>query len=492
MPSEPTSPNSFSAGRRWGIFFSVLVSMVAVVALVVGLNYVSALYHTRFAWNSQMQIKLSPQTIFLLKSITNKVNVVIYYDKEDQLYGFVSAWLDEFHQVNPKISVKTVDYPREPAQAQQVKATYKQLGTAEDKNLVIFDCEGRKKIIQGALLGDYSYQQAANGKEREFTTHLNAFQGEKQFSSALLSVINSKVRRVYFLEGHNEGGLDSTGEGGFQKFGKVLEENNVTNLTLKLIGTNNIPADCNLLVIAGPTRPIPADELSKIRQYLEQGGRLFVLFNFFTRHTSTGLEGILAEWNLNVGMNLVSDPDNTQTGGAMVVANWKNHPLTSPLLASRSTLNMVLPREISALNPSKQGPETPRVEELAFTGLNALIGDTPKPAGRQVSLMAVVEKAGVKGVFPERGTTAILAVGDSVFLSNTGIDAADNRDFAGYAINWLLDQTQMLKEVGPHPVKEYKLVMTRSQINTVSWIFLAAMPGAILAFGGLVWFRRRH
>ena len=49
-----------------------------------------------------------------------------------------------------------------------------------------------------------------------------------------------------------------------------------------------------------------------------------------------------------------------------------------------------------------------------------------------------------------------------------------------------------MQGIGPHPVKEYKLTMTRAQMNTVSWLFFGAMPGAILVFGGLVWFRRRH
>jgi LPXTG-motif cell wall-anchored protein len=33
--------------------------------------------------------------------------------------------------------------------------------------------------------------------------------------------------------------------------------------------------------------------------------------------------------------------------------------------------------------------------------------------------------------------------------------------------------------------------MTTSQMTTVQWILLGAMPGAVLLFGGLVWLRRR-
>ncbi|HZV34046.1 MAG TPA: hypothetical protein VFB72_05670, partial [Verrucomicrobiae bacterium] len=65
-------------------------------------------------------------------------------------------------------------------------------------------------------------------------------------------------------------------------------------------------------------------------------------------------------------------------------------------------------------------------------------------------------------------------------------------DFARFAANWLLDQNELLQGIGPHPVKEYKLNMTTAQMSNVRWLLLGAMPGSILVFGGLVWFRRRR
>ena len=148
------------------------------------------------------------------------------------------------------------------------------------------------------------------------------------------------------------------------------------------------------------------------------------------------------------------------------------------------------------LNISRQTPEGPTVEELAFTGEHAAIhdslGDDFKPAGRRVPILVAAEKGTVKGVFPERSTTRIVVAGDSMFLDNQVIDFADNRNFARYAINWLMDQRQLMQGIGPRPVAEYKLMMTRAQMTSIRWIFLAGMPGAILALGGLVWLRRRH
>jgi hypothetical protein len=49
----------------------------------------------------------------------------------------------------------------------------------------------------------------------------------------------------------------------------------------------------------------------------------------------------------------------------------------------------------------------------------------------------------------------------------------------------------MLKGVGSKPVDEYRMLVTEGQMRAAQWLLLAAMPGAVLLFGGLVWLRRR-
>ena len=135
MSGEP--PPSFSVGRRWAIFFSVLFSMIAVTALVIMVNYLGARYYLRANLSSQGRMQLSPMTLGLLKSVTNDVKVTVYYDRDDSLYSLVTAMLDEYRLANPRISVRTVDYKRDVSEAVKVKSTYN-LTAVEAKNLGIF------------------------------------------------------------------------------------------------------------------------------------------------------------------------------------------------------------------------------------------------------------------------------------------------------------------------------------------------------------------
>ena len=79
-----------------------------------------------------------------------------------------------------------------------------------------------------------------------------------------------------------------------------------------------------------------------------------------------------------------------------------------------------------------------------------------------------------------------------MFLANHQIASAANRDFAGYAANWLLDRTQLLEGLAPRPVKEFQFVMTKTQFQRVQWLLLAGMPGSVLFLGALVWLKRRR
>ena len=187
-------------------------------------------------------------------------------------------------------------------------------------------------------------------------------------------------------------------------------------------------------------------------------------------------------------------------GGGGGIGSCQSEPQTSahPIAGGFHGWRWFNQRSISPSASAKQDPEAPTVVCLAETGANARVGrdpggeSVPVSGNGVASLMVAVEKSKIKGVLQERGSTAILVVGDSDMLSNYAIDWGANRDFAGLAVNWLLDETQLLPGLGSHPVTEYKLIMTNAQVSSVRWLLLAAVPGGILLFGGFVWFQRRH
>jgi hypothetical protein len=490
MASDPSSKPSFSRGRKWSIGFNVLLAVIMVFAVTVMANYLSGRYFQRFYLSTRTRVELSPRTVHLLQSLTNQVRVVLYYDKDQPLYSDISELLKEFHFTDPAITVETVDYDRDPGAAQDLKIKYN-LGASTNKDLVIFDCGGNTKIIPGNALAEYTLEPVPNPTEREFRRRPVAFKGEMMFIGALLAVTTPKPFKACFLQGHGEPSLGDSSEAmGYGKFAGILEQNHIQVEPLTLVN-NPVPADCNLLIIAGPKDPIAQHELDQIVQYVTEGGRLLVMFNAYSVNRQTGLEPILANWGVKVASGVIADTNNSYSGSDVIVSAFGRNPTVNPLTGS--SLEMVLPREISRIDPSAPAADGSKVEEIAFSGPESFLrGHQSTPERRPLPLMVAVEKSGVKGVVSERGSTRILVIGDSIFLDNQLIDAAANRDFAGYAVNWLLDRTLLLEGLGPKPITEYRIMVSQSQLQKLEWILLGAMPGGVLMLGGLVWLRRRR
>lgn len=497
MAQPTSSPPSFSPRRKWSIAFNVTLATIAVFLTLAAINYLSSQwFFKRIYLSSGTAVKLSPRTTSLLDSLTNDVQVTIYYDKSDPLYSDIRELLREYQAHTHKLAVRTVDYYLDPGAAQDIKIKY-DLGSATNRDFIIFDCAGRKAFVDGSRLSAYRYEAEPKTNRDDPRIYVNrkraAFNGEMHFTAALFAVSQSKPLKAYFLEGHGERSPNDTSDiNGYSKLADIFHRNYVITDTLNtLLGTNSIPLDCNLLVIAGPEEELQTNELDKISQYLDEGGRLFALFDVFSTNRQTGLEKVLAKWNVRVSHSVVSDPDYAiGDGKAIKVTALVNHDVTKSFLGSG--LEVILPRPIERIKASSSSSvDEPQVTELAFSSTNSVLTDTPTAAPRPYPLITAIEKNGAKGVGSELGTTRMLIAGDSFFLNNQVIDAAKNQDFADSAVNWLLDRTTLLAGVGSRPVTEYRLFMASKQIGEVKGVLLGAIPGGILLMGGLVWLRRR-
>jgi len=501
MATPSTPQPSFSPRRKWSIAFSVTLATIAVFAILVGINYLSTKYFfKRIYLSGDTQVRLSPRTLSVLKGLTNDVEVTIYYlrDEPNSIYPDIVNLLQEYQARSSRVKVTTVDYLHQPDVAAALVAGLG-MGSTTNKDFVIFNSGGHVGIVPGALLSAYKYdwQQSTDQDDAKLsvTRKRVAFNGEMLFTSQLFALTQAKPLTAYFLLGHGERSPTDTSEvQGAHKLAQVFHRNFIRTEKLdNLLGTNAVPLDCNLLVIDGPAGEFQPIELEKISQYLDQGGRLFALFDRYSVEHQIGLEKVLAKWNVRVTHETVRDRENAtdQSGDWFGVGALTVHDVMKPILGKQ--LEMVLPRPIERIQaPASPGADEPLVTELAFSGTNSVLVGAPTAAPRGYPLMVAVEKGVPKGVATERGATRMLITGDSMFLDNQIIDFSVNEDFAESAVNWLLERTTLLEGLGPRPVMEYQILMNPGQLRAVNGLLLGAIPGGILLFGGLVWLRRRR
>jgi len=497
MPTQPGPEPTFSPRQRWTIILNVTLTSLFVLAVVVMVNYLGRDYFTRLHWGAQAKTELSPLTVNFLRSLTNQVKVTLFYDKKDPLYGTVANLLNEYHLANPRITIRAVDYLRDRGLALTVREDYHLAAGAT--NIIVFDCPavGQQLSFDSKELTRGAEEFIRGENDLVLLRRPTEFLGERAFTSAILAVTNPKKLNACFLEDHRgEHEIQEGDDFGYRTFKSILEQNSIHAESLSLLGANTVPTNCQLLVIAGPKEPFSALELQKIDQYLTQGGRLLALFKSTALTRSgqippCGLEGILEKWGVEVGNSVILDPMNSPSGKGIDISVFKfnaSNAVVNPLISS--SLHLIQPRKIGRLRTRAQTADASRADELAFTSKGSF---TTADLGRRQSypVMVAVENT-IRGVSAERGSTRMLVVGDSFFLANGYIDLAANRAFAGYAANWLLDRMQLLQGIGPKPVGQYRIVMTKAQTQTTRWLLLAGLPGTVLFLGALVWLRRRR
>lgn len=491
--------------RRLGAGAEVLIACLSVLALVIMINYLAARHYWRKDCSANQRWTLSQRTLKVLDSLPSDVKILVYYHRDDRLYEEVTDLLREYAARSPRLRLELVDPDRQPVEANLARSQYN-LAALNQRNLILFDCNGKIKTVYQQDLGDYDLEatdELSESGKTVFRRRTKNFKGEQLFTSALIHVISPRSLKAFFVQGHGEHDPTSTDEiMGYSQFAHLLRENGLEPASLSLFGTAEVPADCNLLIIAGPRTPFTREELEKIDRYLNQGGRLIVLWNYRSFGRTLNLESLMAVWGVMVGERFALDPAQatpTSQFQDLVVPITEPHAVTRPLLMGAA--HLLLPRTVAAIKSSGRAAETLKVDEILHTSAEGLlvkdvqngrpvINPATDPRGR-FPLMVAVEKGAVPGVRAERGSTRLIVAGDSMFLSNQLIESRNNRDLGSHCINWLVDQTFLLSGIEPRPLQEYRLDLTRRQLYTLNFLLLGAMPGGVLLLGALVWLRRR-
>jgi hypothetical protein len=493
MSAAPESPRpGFSRWRRLAIAVNVVLMAVALVGLLAMVNYLASRYFHRIPLARESRVQLSPLTLNVLRGLTNQVQLYTYFDSSDPLFSAVDDLVKEYARQSPMVQVRQVENLLNPAAALELKSRY----NLYDKNVVVFDMEGRlPRKISATELGEF--EVAPGAQPNEYRRQLRSFRGEQLFTSAILTLMNPEPVKAYFLQGHGEHAPDRQGsqQGGFSHFAELLKESAITWEKLSLAGDREIPADCKLLILAGPTHPYEPAELEKIHHYLDQGGKALILLNFHSVFRPVGVERILARWGISAGAAVVLD----EKGNPLVlVQQFGNHPVVHPL--QDLTVQMVRPRTITPIGNKEKDAAAPKVSVLLRSAETSVAGQpdarnqgfnpSDKPASH--GLGVAVERGAIPGVSASRGATRLVVLGDSHLFMDQLIETGANLDLARMTVNWLVDRSQSVSGIGPRPVREYSITMTSSQMRKVRWVLLAVIPGAVLLAGVVVWFARRH
>jgi len=276
----------------------------------------------------------------------------------------------------------------------------------------------------------------------------------------------------------------------------------MTVATWSSLGKADLPADADVVVVAGPQTAWLEPETGALDKYLAGGGHALLMLDPVlpgpgSPPADLGLKPVLDKYALKLGDDIVVDPANALplVGAETVLANkFGTHPIVRPISAAGLPVIFPLVRSITKAEKPPEGvAESMLVEtsaegwgETNLKGLDSGIekgpGDTPGP----VSLAVAVggdEKPGTK-------TPRLVVIGNSRFATAGYLANGANGVLFANAVHWLSGAEKQIG-IPPKTPEQTSLSLTDSQVQKIAIASVAGLPLLAVLLGIWVWYRRR-
>lgn len=458
-PAGPGGPMHHLVARG-----TLVAYILVIVAVLVAVNVVSSQHSRSWDLTKNQRYSLSAESVQILHGLKQPLKL-IYFDRSSN-FAQAKQLLSEYQRESNKVSVEYVDPDRHPDEARAYQI--------QNYGTTVVDTEGRRQTV----------------------TNLT----EQDLTNAIVRTLKGARKVAYFVEGEGERDPNDSGRNGYSDLKTALESENFTVQTLVLAQTPKVPADCNVLVVAGPDHPMSQPEIDAISQYINGGGRAIFLVNYETT-------GPLIDYlQTALDVNLTPDDVVVDTSGVgrlfgasevmPIAATYESHPITAEM-HDEATLfpyaRTVDPGSVSGSKATVQALVETSQASFAATKFN---GNTIDTTGARQGPLSLA----VAGTLPTTATSGdqagdsaearYVVIGSPDFVSNAVLGFNGNQDFFLNAMNWLSAQENFIT-VRPKPPENSPVNLSGAQMTTMFWLLLVGLPVAIAIFGVSVWWRRR-
>jgi len=443
---------------------------VLFVALVGGLNYLGVRYQKKWDVTETGVYTLSPQSAQVMKTLQQPLEMTGFV--EGGVNPGMSALLDSFEYGAPdRVTTRLVDPDKEPALVEQMKIT-----EAPSVHL---------------KYGNESF--------------IVAQPSEETITNGIIRVARTKKKVVYFTEGFGEARIDQNEDPKAYSQAKLaLEQENYEVKTLLLPSVEAIPADADVVIMAGPVRELTEPAVKALGDFLRRGGHLMALVG--PRAPATQVTALLAEWGITLGQDLILDREVRLLEGPRIGLNpmsrtYGVHPITERFRdftvypQSRTVEPVAEPKKGLQVTPLVKTSESSwaetDVEGVFTTGTASLEGDRQGPLTVAVAVTAKLSELGVtvpEGVEPE---ARLVVIGTPLFADNQQlVQSRLNLDLFLNSVGWLVGQEELVS-VRSRTVRASRADLTDAQRVQIFYLSVLIIPELLIALGIFVWWRRR-
>jgi ABC-type uncharacterized transport system involved in gliding motility auxiliary subunit len=447
---------------KYAAYATVYILVVLTIAVVI--NVLANRYNRSWDSTANKRYTLSEQTAKIVRDLKQDAQIK-YYDQTSRFEG-ARDLLDRYSNLSSRVHVQYIDPDKNPQVARAAGIT--NYGTA---------------VIQ---IGDKTEQA------KDMT--------EEGITGAFIRAIKNTVRTVCFVTGSGEHRIDDTERTGYSNFKDLLTKDDYKSKSISLLQDPNIPSDCTVVVVGGPTTEYQSSAVDSIKKYVEAGGRALFLLDPPLKMgkpviaDNDALTAVLASWGVTMDKDVIMDLNPLgQLAGVgpqvALVSKYDYHPIVTemngiatgfPLARSMQTKNMDKTVVQQLFSSSETSLATENLASAAF--------DTRDPKNKKGPLP--LGAAGTFDTGKPNKQGRFVVVGSSQWAANSFISFNGNGDLAMNAMNWLSSDEDLIS-IRPKPPENRTLTMTSNQMRWVRISSQFLLPLIVVLAGMSVWWRRR-
>ena len=446
--------------------YSVVLALI-VLAILVAVNVLFSVLPSKFT-----QFDISAAQLYSLTSDTKVVATNL--DKDVTIYWITQAGqestvldklLDRYQDLSDHITVVKKDPDIYPTFAQQYTDE-----TVVNNSLVV-ECGDKSRYISY----DDIYQVDTTSY---YTTGSvsQSFDGEGQITSAIDYVVSDELPKIYLLSGHGEGALSDT-------FANELTRSNYETVEdFSLLNVDEIPEDCDTLLINAPTSDISEEELTMLRDYVQGGGKLLVLSGPQKDTKLTNLDALLADYGVTVNDGVVVDTDREHyafTAPYVLMPDIGSSDITDPLTEESSHVIVPIAQGLTVGSNSSVTALLTTSDEAfskaagyAMTTYDKEDGDTDGPFTLAVS----IEDSTADGKIVWVPTDYLL---DDMYNSYS---SGANLDLVMNSLSWMIGKNDAVS-IRAKSLNNNYLTISSSSATVLKIVMIGVIPVCFLLLG---------
>lgn len=450
--------------RPPGNMINRLLIVIALIGLLTIINLI--VYKNPINWDltEDRTNSLSPETIYTLAALPSPVYVRAFFSTQAYNLEIAKTLLGKYQYYGKdNFVVEWIDPQTDAIAAEKAGIT-------------------RDEIIVVTL----------NGRSEQI-----AYPDEQEITSALIKLINPNSHIIYFLSGHGELDIQSTGDSSLTQVRNALEAKNYTVKALNFAVAPSIPSDASAIVVAGAEKPLSQAEVILIKNYLDQNGSAIFLLEpavlvpddpqwQFLSHYLQSEWGIAFTSDIIINQNSIFDP---------VIAigtpqSYADHPVTQKL------------HGLTTLFPSSHAV---LIDDVPSGVMLEPIITTDSAAWGEMNIQSIQDDLQVfnsdqdipgplnLAVIAAKGTTnsRIAVVGDSDFAMDVNFFQYGNGDLMINLVDWASKQENLVTLTPKQVTNRVIITPTGSGIGVI-FLIVFTLPLLVLFAGIYTRLRRKR